>query len=433
MSKYVQCGEWNNNYKYILLTTIFAFFTNCAFGYIFNDYMEEIKISEFKITKDKNNHMIINYIFRYLGLIFFSFILYRFDLYKKEKIFQRNNEGDILQTSSIKLIYNNTEENTKIKIIISPLFILLIMIIMVLQEISEDIFYRSNLRGFDFWILELPLLSYLNTKYFKFKIYLHHKLAIYLNVFILCIYKIIYLILVMNDNDKERKENSIFKHYTEYWGAFPLGILTYLIIITTRCFALSEIKVLMQYKYFSPIKLLIIYGIIGAIITITIGSISTFIECNKISFQVLRICKIKDDTDNTYFLENFKIWKDEINFKEIFSLLIGIIMNFFYRLFYILIIKNLTAIHIIFSFIFYTILLEWTGTLIKNNYNKNIFFIDAIILIIHLIITFGLLIYLEMIELNFCNLNYNLRKKIIDRSMQDYELQVDNEDDSSQD
>ena len=207
--------------------------------------------------------------------------------------------------------------------------------------------------------------------------------------------------------------------------------------MASRCFALSEIKVLMEYKYISPIKLLIIYGIIGAIIAITISSISTFIECNKISFLVLKICKIKDETDktdNTYFLENFKIWwKDPNIFRGLFLLLIGIIMNFFYRLFYFLIIKNLTVIHIIFSFIFYTILLAWTGTLIKNNYDKHNIFFDTIILIIHLIIAFGLLIYLEMIELNFCKLNYNLKKTIIDRSIQDYELVNDSEEDDLKD
>ena len=32
-----------------------------------------------------------------------------------------------------------------------------------------------------------------------------------------------------------------------------------------------------------------------------------------------------------------------------------------------------------------------------------------------------------MIELDFCNLNYNLKKKIIDRSIQDYELVIGNE------
>ena len=150
--------------------------------------------------------------------------------------------------------------------------------------------------------------------------------------------KIIYLIFAFIDNDEERKKGSVFQYYNEYWGAIPLGIITYLIIMISRAFALSEIKVLMQYKYLSPIKLLIIYGMIGTIITVLIGIISSFIECNL--FFALKICKIKDNTNITY-LENFKIWKDEINIVKIILLLIGIIINFFYRLFYILIIKNL--------------------------------------------------------------------------------------------
>ena len=397
--------------------------------------MEEIKIfTQINNDNENNNHIIINYIFRYLGLILFSFALYKFELFYKKKIFKNNIEGNILQISSIRLIYNNTEEKTKNKIIISPLFILLIMIIMILQEISEDIFYRSNLRTFDLWIFELPLLSYFNYKYFKFKIYLHHKLIIYFNIIICGILKIIYFIFVINDNSI-RKEKSIFKYYTEYWGLIPLGILTYLIIMISRCFALSEMKVLMQYKYFSPIKLLIIYGIIGAIITIIIGAISTFIECNKnYSSIVLKICKIKDKTFNTYFFENFQIWwKDDINNKEIILLLIGIIMNFLYRLFYILIIKNLTAIHVIFSNLFYSPLLYLIGSLAKNNITERLLYTDIFRIIIYIIIFDGLLIYLEIIELNFCNLNYNLKKAIIDRSKEDYELEIDNEEDDLED
>ena len=435
MSKYIRCGKWNKNYKYIILTAIFAFFTNYIFGYTFNDYLYEIKFFKGIITEnddDNNNHIIINYIFRYLGLILFSFILYKIDLLSKNNILKSNSEDNILfKSSSIKLIYNNSQGNTKNKIIISPLFILLIMIIMVLQEISEDIFYKSNLRALAFWMFELPLLSYFNLKYFKFKIYLHHKLIIYFNLIICGILKILYLIFVINDNnknDENRKGDLVPEKYHENWGVIPLGIITYLIIMISRAFALSEIKVLMQYKYLSPIKLLIIYSMLGIITTTIIGIISSFIECNKsFSYSVLKICKIKDKTNESYFFENFKIWKDEINIGKIIILLIGIIINFFYRLFYIFIIKNLTAIHIIFSNLFYSTLLTSIGNIFNNGQNFIFFFI------IYLIIFVGLLIYLEMIELDFCNLNYNLKKTIIERSIQDYELEIDNEEDEIKD
>ena len=38
-----------------------------------------------------------------------------------------------------------------------------------------------------------------------------------------------------------------------------------------------------------------------------------------------------------------------------------------------------------------------------------------------------------MIELNFCNLNYNLRKEITIRSIKDYELKIDIEKDDIKD
>jgi hypothetical protein len=248
---------------------------------------------------------------------------------------------------------------------------------MVLQEISEEIFYKSNLRSLDFWMLELPLLSYFNFKYFKFKIFRHHKLVIYLNLIVCSILRIIYLILIMYDNDDKSKDNLI-KNYNKFWGVIPLGIITSSIIMISRAFALSEIKVLMQYKYISPIKLLIIYGIIGILITTIIGLISTFIECNEVNSSLdMKICNIENKEDETYFLENFKIWINEINIGQIIFLLIGIIMNFFYRLFYFLIIKNLTAIHIIFSNLFYTTLLTLIGNCCIHNplYSKKFSFI----------------------------------------------------------
>ena len=415
MSKYINCGKWNKNNKYIFYTALCAFLTNCIYGFTFSDYLDEINSSE------KNNHIIINFCFRYFGLLLFSFILYY--IYVKNNISKTYVENFLFKSSSIKLIYNNSQESKKNEIIISPLFILLIMIIMVLQEISEEIFYKSNLRALDFWMLELPLLSYFNLAYFKFEIYRHHKLVIYLNLIICGIVKIIYLIKNYNDNHCE----SVFKCYNENWGVIPLGIITYFIIMISRAFALNEIKVLMQYKYISPIKLLIIYGIIGAIITTIIGLISSFFECNSINSSLdLKICKIKYSIDNKekYFLENFKKWPNDFSktkniILEIFLLLFGMFIYFFYRLFYILIIRSLNAIHIIFSNLIYTSLLIWVGYINEHNIQS---YILAYKIIIQIIIIFGLLIYLEIIELDFCNLNYDVKEKIIERGIEEWEL-----------
>jgi len=60
MSKYLHCGEWNKNYYYILLTTIFAFLTNYIFGYTFNDYLKEIKIGKSNFTENIFENIIEN-------------------------------------------------------------------------------------------------------------------------------------------------------------------------------------------------------------------------------------------------------------------------------------------------------------------------------------------------------------------------------------
>ena len=60
-----------------------------------------------------NNHIIINYIFRYLSLILFSFGLYVYELLNKKKNFKINLEDNISNSSSIKLIHNNSEESAK--------------------------------------------------------------------------------------------------------------------------------------------------------------------------------------------------------------------------------------------------------------------------------------------------------------------------------
>jgi len=383
------------------------------------------EIKNFQIEDNtKNNHIIINYFFRYIGLILFSFALYKYELYNRNKNFKSNSEDNIIKSTSLRLIYNSSEENTKNKIIISPLFILLIMIIMVVQEISEEIFYKSKLRSLDFWILELPLLSYLNSKYFKLKIYRHHKLVIYLNLIICGILKIITLVMFISSGE----EGSAFFFYKNNRGAIPLGVISYLIIIASRAFALNEIKVLMEYKYISPIKLLIIYGILGVIITSIIGTISTFIKCNNIN-GLLGVCKINNNNDNNdndeYYLENIIIWLEDIGhniIQEIFLMLFGMIMNYFYRLFYFLIIKYLNAIHIIFSNLIYTSILIWIGYIFVSKNRSPIYKV-----IVQIINTFAILIYLEIIELDFCNLNYNTKKSIMERSIEDYELKSCNE------
>ena len=150
----------------------------------------------------------------------------------------------------------------------------------------------------------------------------------------------------------------------------------------------------------------------------------------------MNICKIKDSNKKTY-LENFSLYFD--NFEglkdiknisiELFIIFFGIITNYFYVFFYILIIKYLTPMHIIFLNLIYTVFLSFVGSIYNglwdindNDTNKSkinvLFFLD---ILIRIIVFFSLLVYLEFLVLNFCNFNYNLKESIIERSIKEYE------------
>ena len=101
-----------------------------------------------------------------------------------------------------------------------------------------------------------------------------------------------------------------------------------------------------------------------------------------------------------------------------------------------MIIKLYTPIHVIFSFpIQYFIeknfLLVFTSIFFRNDLFTEENQLEKFLLDVSgdIISIFGFLIYLEIIELNFCKLNYNLKKNISARSEHDYRfsLGIENE------
>jgi len=97
------------------------------------------------------------------------------------------------------------------------------------------------------------------------------------------------------------------------------------------------------------------------------------------------------------------------------------IINFCAKYIGILIIYYLTPIHFIFSNLCGTFLsecIELIRSIIKkgNTIEKNIYKKEFLRIPIYICSFIGFMIYLEIIELNFCNLNYNLRKHIMERA-----------------
>ena len=179
-----------------------------------------------------------------------------------------------------------------------------------------------------------------------------------------------------------------------------------------------------------------LYSIIGIIICTITCIFTTFLKCEEVEQESPSdiydyICKVKDEDKRNKnikkYYDNFSIFFRLNGKKTFLELLIIPQILFFYinKYYYILIIKHLTPVHAILSFPAYYLLkkiLLIINTLIYNhtffdnvkqeNYKVEKFLLDSFGDITSIL---GLLIYLEIIELNFCNFNYDLRKKIIKR------------------
>jgi hypothetical protein len=177
-----------------------------------------------------------------------------------------------------------------------------------------------------------------------------------------------------------------------------------------------------------------IYGLFGFIICIIASIISSNIKCvdKKNTFKYIDlICTVNitnnDDNTTIYYYDNFNVyfrdlWKSNrsilINFLYIILNFIRIFLFFLLKLFSMLIIKHLNQVYLICAtsiFYFSLRLLRIIFSLIlKDDNSLNVKIYE---LIAELFSIFGILFYLELIELNFCRLNYDVRKNIMKRSL----------------
>ena len=185
----------------------------------------------------------------------------------------------------------------------------------------------------------------------------------------------------------------------------------------------------MDLKFISQRTLLMFYGLTGTILFLIVGLIISHSPCPNNDAMKSYICKVKYDNniyyDNMYsYIESYK------NFLvRLIVIALGMLSFFSNKFFYTLIIKNETPIHVIFSFpiqffIEKTFLLIFTAIFFVQDLFKTREQLKKFLLDISGDITsiLGFLIYLEIIELNFCNLNFNLKKNIISRSKDDYQF-----------
>ena len=456
MKKMCKFGKYNKLYKYIFFYLICKFIYSYLFTSKFPEKIKILKINS--LPKD----ILVQVTFDYLGILIFSLILYKYQIKanKKPKIKKENlpnplnltnsenNSSNISSgrlSSEIELIYNDNTENNEIHIIS---FISTIMIL-ILSNVLNESFNNIGFYEFDYWMFEILFIALLNSILFKAEIYSHQKVAIIFILIFSTSLLIISNILLLN----EEKD----KIYIDYTWIIPILIVSFLIIDFMKDYSYCKIKWFLDFKYISPVKVLIWFGFFGTIFTFILSIISSFIKCGyEDSFNYIdSICQIykKDSNGKTiYYYDNFSIYfenlwrkdrKNTSNFFYIILILFRISICFLKELFSILIIQKLNPIFYICSIsIFYFFsesVKHITNYIEKENFKKYEIFTN----LAELFNILGTIYYLELIEFTFCGLSYNVKNNILIRSMEesnielnegeieDYDEEKENEDNKS--
>jgi len=444
MTKYISLGNWNKKYLTIIFTIISLILYRLLTGFDFADTydMRIVEIGKFK------GHYFIHYSFLYITVLIISSLVYLINekINKKapsnpiNQINQRN-DSIINQVNSNSLIYNDIyyDETSTYSVI----FVLFIIFLYILVEQALTI-YKIYFKNCDFWMIELYILAYLNAKMFKIKVYSHQLLAILIGIIPILLKGVILGLTFFDEKnhwDKDDNNHENYKYDTLdpnnnklksllvlYWPILIFALVLYFIIATVRSYVLINIKKFMDLKYISLLKILILYSLTGVIFCSLFAMFTTFFRCgeylnikNKKNINDYQ-CNIK--YENNKYIDNYKAYfnkwvNDDTNDieNEIMFLVFGGVSFFAYKYSTILIVRELTPLHKVFvypiQYFLQKIIISYK--FIKNHSKKFIveqYWIDIVSDIVAFI---GFLIYLEIIELNFCKFNYNIRKNIIFR------------------
>jgi hypothetical protein len=279
------------------------------------------------------------------------------------------------------------------------------------------------LAGLEFHFLELLIIYYLTSKVLHLKMYRHHKLALTINLFPLILK---FIIIILSIKLEKNTSNLIF---VKYIWAIPLGVLIFLVIATIRSYANLKITKFM-YKNVSLNKILMIYGLMGAIITSIFCIFTSIFNCNAGEIQDY-FCNVSENNASKKFIDSFPIYRNTFQgysnedktqiMLEIFAIIFGGLTFFIYKFSFLKVIQSFGPVLLVFSFpilfLFRKLILIINTLFISKSFFKNDvmginklnFFFDMIGDILSLISFF---IFSEIVELNFLGLNDDTKRNL---------------------
>ena len=195
-----------------------------------------------------------------------------------------------------------------------------------------------------------------------------------------------------------------------YYGEFKptnlfFDILLQIIAAIFESIVIIYLKALMEYKFFSPYKICYIFGIINTIIVLVLMIVFSFIKTNTNNwFFALKY-------EGYYYLDNIYSILEVYRYKLILLFVVSICLGIL-KLFINLTINKFTVCYIF-------LLLqnkEACTNIFQEMATEKGYTYVILIFISHFIDFFIILVFLEIIELKFCDFDKNLRRNIKNRA-----------------
>ena len=416
MGKCISLGEYNKQYKYIWI------YLGLRFVYVFI-FLNQLMFDQWKtkVLELPNGPFISSQLFYLLDIII-PIILIIINKFRKKK--ESNNK----QTEEI-LIYNPKNIITEFGVERKDYFLFInLFLVVAIKDLFDETTEKFGFQPLSYWMFEMLYYELFHSRYFKTKIYRHHLCSI---IFILSscfILKTIYIILYVTQDTNAK---NIFRG--RMW-IIPILIIIFFIYRVSRVFIMCNEKYYLEKKSIDLLRYIILYGIYGFVITSIGAIISSNIPCGDDTIPELskKVCNYVEN-NKTYYFDSYKIYfttlyNDQYFSSKVILLIIKSILYFSCTYSIYAIYQKLSPIYYIcmqrFDYLV-IIVLYFINQLVNDKIEGINITLNIINIFISIFYIFGSIVYLEFIELNFCNLNFYIRRNIQDRSDKEFIIALD--------
>ena len=415
------------SYLYILFTIVLFFLKNCILS--FGELSSKNKINIFGIEPVLINHRLMMLLIEYLGYIIFGGLFFYF--FRIRKIIKKNNKEKIEEknhSKNIQLIFKKKYLSMKaIKLL------LISCCLFAIQLIIRGIMNFLSLGMLDLWIFNIIFISFFMKIILKVEIYKHQLYSLGINFFIN------FALLIASSSLKEDDGKSQYEKIADNFGNYFYIVLFYLVFLALSAMICSSQvmqKHLMDVEDVSAFTILFIIGFLSSFFTLIALIMTTYIKCNEVLTDK-QICWLSGE-DNIYYFDSFKIYKNNMSkqyqvnksafFIEIFLVYplysLACYLKYYFQT---MIVYHLNPNYVLISDnVYFSV--KTIIALMNDKAGKG----SILMLIGDIISLIAYCFYLEIIILKCCNMHFNTRISINERSISeglDIGLDKDDEDD----